>query len=160
MMTTLLHDYTLLKFIHIMSSTFLWGTGIGTFFFMVMAHLSGDIATIRTTTRHVVLADWLFTTPTFVLQPVSGILLMQAIGFPFDSVWFKVVIGLYVIIGACWFPVVWIQVRLRELTKNLKEGDTLPAQYHRWFRIWVTLGFPAGIAMGIVFVLMVYKPWL
>lgn len=159
-MLQLLHDYTFLKYVHIMSSTFLWGTGIGTFFFMVMAHLSGDVDAIRVTARHVVLADWLFTAPTFFIQPVSGILLMKVMGLPFDSTWSKVVAGLYLVIGASWFPVVWIQVRLRNLTQGLHAGDTLPAYYHRLFRLWVALGFPAGISMSIVFVLMVYKPWL
>ena len=159
-MTALLHDYATLKFIHIMSSTFLWGTGIGTFFFMVMAHFSRDIATIRITARHVVIADWIFTLPTVVIQPVTGIMLMSVTGFPFDSTWFLAVSGLYVIVTACWIPVVFIQVRLRDVTKPLRDGDALPPEYHRLFRRWVTLGFPAGISMAVIFALMVFKPWL
>ena len=153
-------SYPVMKFIHIMSSTFLWGTGIGTFFFMVMAHLTQHTDAIRITARHVVIADWIFTLPTLVIQPVSGILLMQATGFPFDSTWFLVVCGLYVIVTACWIPVVFIQVTLRDITKPLRGNDALPAQYHALFRRWVTLGFPAGISMAVIFVLMVFKPWL
>ncbi len=155
-----LHDYSTLKFIHIMSSTFLWGTGIGTFFFMVMAHFSGDVTHIRITAKHVVTADWIFTLPTIVIQPISGVMLMSAIGFPLDSLWFQVVIGLYVIVTACWIPVVFIQVKMRDMTAPLRAGDTLPAEYHRLFRKWITLGFPAGISMAVIFVLMVFKPWL
>lgn len=153
-------DYSTLKFVHIMSSTFLWGTGIGTFFYMVMAHLSGDVTNIRITAGHVVLADWLFTLPTIVIQPVSGIALMGATGFPVDSLWFQLVIGLYVIVTACWIPVVFIQVKLRDITRPLRTGDALPVDYHRLFRTWVMLGFPAGVSMAVIFVLMVFKPWL
>ncbi|HRE31173.1 MAG TPA: DUF2269 family protein, partial [Candidatus Berkiella sp.] len=68
--------YLLLKFVHIITATFLFGTGIGTAFFMLMAYLSGNIATIKQITRHVVLADWIFTTPSVILQPITGIALM------------------------------------------------------------------------------------
>ena len=156
----MLYDYQLLKLIHIFSSTFLWGTGVGTAFFMVMAHLSNNTETIQRTTKHVVIADWLFTTPAFIIQPISGYFLMKALNYDFESQWFLVVAALYSIMAIAWFPVVYLQDQMRKLTKNLNATDELPTRYHSLFKRWISLGFPAGFAVISLFVLMVYKPWL
>lgn len=153
-------DYPMMKTLHILSSTFLWGTGVGTAFFMVMAHLKKDVSTIRITTQHVVLADWLFTTPTVILQPLSGVYLMRLMNFPFDSKWFAVVCALYAITVAAWLPVVFLQLKLKKITSSLKQDDALPPEYYRTFYQWVSLGFPAAFAMIGLFLMMVYKPWL
>lgn len=153
-------DYPLLKTIHILSSTFLWGTGVGTAFFMLMAHLKGDVSTIRVTAQHVVLADWLFTTPTVILQPISGIYLMYLMNLPFDTLWFKGVCGLYSVTIAAWLPVVYLQLQLKRITAPLGPQDVLPPAYYRTFYRWISLGFPAAFAMIGLFLMMVYKPWL
>lgn len=157
---TLLLDYPTIKLIHILSSTVLWGTGVGTAFFMLMAHLKGDIATIRVTTQHVVLADWLFTAPTVLIQPASGLYLMHLLNYSFASLWFKAVCALYLVTVAAWLPVVFLQLRLKKITASLVHSDTLPPDYYRMFYRWVSLGFPAAVAMIALFVLMVFKPWL
>lgn len=153
-------DYLLLKTLHIVSSTFLWGTGVGTAFFMLVAHLNGDASAIRVTTRTVVYADWLFTTPTIIIQPVTGILLMNQMQFPMTSTWFYVVVGLYALMTICWLPVVYLQYRMKLATEGLVTGDLLPPVYYRCMRWWVTLGVPAAVAMVSLFFLMVYKPWI
>lgn len=153
-------DYPTIKLIHILSSTFLWGTGVGTAFFMLMAHLKGDVATIRVTTQHVVIADWLFTAPTVLVQPASGIYLMYLLNYSFTSMWFKAVCALYFVTVAAWLPVVYLQLRLKRITAPLMPTDTLPPVYYRTFYRWISLGFPAAIAMIALFVLMVFKPWL
>ena len=151
--------YLLLKTLHIISATFLWGTGVGTVFYMVFARWSGNPVTIRDTTRHVVLADWIFTAPTFLLiQPLTGYLLMKQLGLPLHSPWLTQIIVLYAIVAVCWFPVVWIQIRLRDLAASLQTGDALPAGWDRLFWCWLSLGVPAGISMIWLFVLMVFKP--
>lgn len=157
---TLLQDYLLLKTAHILSATFLWGTGVGTAFFMLLAHLRGDIATIRTTTRHVVLADWCFTLPSIIVQPLTGLLLMRILHVSLQSRWFLIVLALYLLVCLCWLPVVWIQLHLRNLAQALAPDDVLPPAYRRWFIIWILLGIPAALAMLALFVLMVYKPWM
>lgn len=153
-------DYTFVKTLHILSSTFLWGTGVGTAFFMVMAHVSKDVSTIRITTRHVVLADWLFTTPTVILQPVSGLYLMRLMNLSFESQWFVVVCALYAVTIGAWLPVVYLQLKLKKITASLQPGDALPQDYYRTFYRWISLGFPAAIAMIGLFLMMVYKPWM
>lgn len=153
-------DYQLLKIIHILSSTFLWGTGVGTAFFMFMAHVSQDTATIQRTTKHVVMADWLFTTPAFIIQPISGYFLMKTLNYSFESQWFLVVAGLYGIMAIAWFPVVYLQDQMRRSTQHLDANAALPERYHFLFVRWISLGFPAAIAVISLFVLMVYKPWL
>lgn len=153
------NPYGWLKLVHILSATFLWGTGVGTVFYMVFAHFTGNAATIRDTTRHVVLADWLFTAPTFLLiQPYTGYLLLKVLGMPLDSPWLSKVMVLYGVIAFFWFPVVWIQIRLRDLTASLKEGDTLPERYKKLFWIWLSCGVPAACCMMALFLLMVFKP--
>lgn len=147
--------YQLLKMIHLLSAMVLIGTGSGIAFFMFMANISKDIAALRVTTRHVVLADWLFTAPAVVVQFISGILLMNLLGYSFTSDWFVSVISLFVLIGCCWLPVVAIQYKLRALAN----ADQFNAQqFHYWMRIWTALGIPAFIMIVIILYLMVYKP--
>lgn len=153
-------SYQLLKLIHIISATLLFGTGSGTAFFLYMANRSANLAAIQTTIRTVVIADWLFTTPAIIIQPVSGYLLMQQLGYAFDSWWFILVAGLYILAGLCWLPVVYIQIRIRTITDTFSEYTELPPPYHRMIRTWRLLGIPAFSAVLVLFGLMVFKPWL
>lgn len=151
--------YYLLKFIHILSATFLFGTGIGTAFFMLLAYLSQDVATLKQTTRHVVLADWIFTTPAIIIQPLSGIALMMILHYPFHTWWFALTVFLYLLAGACWLPVVFIQYRLRYLA-NHSQNNHLPPEFHNLMRWWIMLGIPAFIALIVIYWLMVSKQGL
>ncbi|MGI4847661.1 MAG: DUF2269 family protein, partial [Janthinobacterium lividum] len=65
--------YSALKWLHILSAIVLFGTGIGIAFFKWSTDRSGDIRAIRSANERTVLADWLFTTPAFLLQPLTGI---------------------------------------------------------------------------------------
>lgn len=153
-------EYMLVKWLHILSSTFLFGTGIGSAFYMLFTSLSRDVRAIAVVSRHVVLADWIFTATTVVIQPVTGLYLVHLAGFPLSSAWIMWSIGLYFVAGACWLPVVWIQLKMRDLAQQaVAEGaETLPAQYWRYLKTWTTLGIPAFIAMVAIFWLMVAKP--
>jgi uncharacterized membrane protein len=152
--------YALLKFVHIVSSTLLLGTGLGTAFFMWMTHRSGNITAIATATRITVLADWLFTTPAVIVQPVSGVLLMRVVGYPPSSSWLQAAIALYLLAGACWLPVVFLQMRMRTFSTEALRTGVLPAQYHSCMRWWFALGWPAFVAVVVTFWLMVAKPVL
>ena len=145
-----------IKFLHIVSATVLFGTGMGTAFFMLRAWLHGDREVLRATTKTVVLADWIFTTPAVVVQLLTGLWLTQQLGIPWGSGWFVSVILLFFLVGACWLPVVWIQIRLRE---RLDDGDTVDS-CRALMRLWVALGIPAFTAVLLLFALMVYKPWV
>lgn len=156
-----MENYFLLKLVHILSATLLFGTGLGTAFFMWMANRSGNVQAIAVTSRHVVLADWLFTTPAVILQPLTGWLLMQRLGMDFNQAWLQLAVILYLIAGACWLPVVWIQLQLRGLAQaSANSASALPRRYHRLIRLWFWLGWPAFAAVIASFWLMVFKPQL
>ena len=110
-----MNSYLWIKLLHILSATVLFGTGMGTAFMMLRAYLSKNDDAMAVTSRNVVMADWLFTTPAVVVQLATGLWLMGKLGIAFDSAWFVAVISLFVLVGACWIPVVWIPIRIRDL---------------------------------------------
>jgi uncharacterized membrane protein len=152
--------FALLKMVHIFSAMLLFGTGLGTFFFMVMALRRPERRALQQTLRTVVLADFVFTSPAVVVQMVTGHLLMQALQVSPMSLWFWLVAGLFVLVGLLWLPVVWIQCHLRDLVLGLPDGAALPEEFWRWARRWERMGYPAGVAMMVLLWLMVAKPWL
>lgn len=144
-----------------MGATVIFGTGTGIAFFMLMAHRSGDPAFIGRTARVVVVADMLFTATAVILQPVTGWLLMQEIGASFADSWIAVSLGLYLIAGLFWLPVVWMQMRMRDLAlQSANSGAALPPEYQRLFRLWFWFGFPGFGAVLAILVLMIAKPVL
>ena len=153
--------YFLLKFAHVVAATVILGTGGGIAFFMLMAHRSGNAEFIARTARLVVLADMIFTAIAVIVQPITGYLLMRQTGETFGESWIAVSLALYLVAGAFWLPVVWIQARLRDLARAAAEAGTpLPPLYHRLFRIWFLFGFPGfGAVLAILF-LMIAKPVL
>jgi uncharacterized membrane protein len=153
--------YLPLKLLHVLSSTVLFGTGIGTAFSMWRAHAGGDPRVIAATSRNVVLADWLFTMPAVVIQPATGLALVSLLGYPLASPWLVASYALFVLVGACWLPVVWLQLRMRRLASlAVERGEPLPAAYHRCFALWFALGWPAFAGVVAIFALMVWKPAL
>ena len=153
--------YFLIKTIHILSATVLFGTGIGTAFQMWRAHLSGDSRAIASTAQSVVLADWLFTTPAIVIQPLTGLILAHMAGIDLLASWLVATYVLYVVAGVCWLPVVGLQLRVRDLARKAVDEDTpLPEGYFRSMRFWFALGWPAFGALIVIFWLMVARPEL
>ena len=152
-------DYVIVKWLHILSSTFLFGTGIGSAFYMLFANVSRDVRAIAVVSRYVVIADWLFTATTAVIQPLTGFYLIHLAGYPLHSRWVMWSVMLYLLAGACWLPVVWLQMRMRDLAQAaVRNGGDLPAQYWQYFRTWFVLGVPAFIAFVAIFYLMVARP--
>jgi uncharacterized membrane protein len=152
-------EYVIVKWLHILSSTFLFGTGLGSAFYMFFASLTRDARVVATVVRYVVIADWAFTTPTIILQPLTGFYLVRIAHFPLTSKWIVASIALYLLAGACWLPVVWMQMRMRDMARQAASSDAeLPARYWRFLRWWVALGIVAFLALVAVFYLMVAKP--
>lgn len=150
--------YLTLKYLHILSMLLLLGTGLGSAFYKWMADRSGHVAHIAVINRHVVLADWLFTTPTVIFQPISGIWMAYLVGWSLTTPWIAISLGLYVLAGLCWIPVVWLQIKMQQMSAQAVSQQTeLPEQYWRYARIWFWLGVPAFIAMVAVVWLMVVK---
>jgi uncharacterized membrane protein len=152
-------DYLIVKWLHVLSSTVLFGTGLGSAYYMFFASRTCDPRAVAVVVRYVVLADWLFTTTTNVFQPLSGLYLAHLARMPLTSAWLLGSIVLYFVAGACWLPVVWMQIRMRRLAEQaVADGTPLPAAYFRLLRWWTALGVPAFVALVVVFYLMVAKP--
>lgn len=151
--------YLTLKWLHVLSSTLLFGTGLGSAFYMYCASRTADPRVIAIVTRYVVLADWLFTATSVVFQPLSGFWMASLAGIPLTARWMGASLALYLLAGACWLPVVWMQMRMRDMAVAARDaGMPLPPRYWVYLRRWVALGIPAFVALVIVFWLMVVKP--
>lgn len=151
--------YLVVKWVHILSAVLLFGTGLGSAFYKFMADRNGSLEAIALTNRHVVLADWIFTTPTVLLQPATGMAMVYLAGYAATMSWIRWSLGLFIVAGLCWLPVVVLQIRMRDLANAaLKSGVALNEEYWRLGRIWFWLGVPAFIAIMVVFILMVHKP--
>ena len=152
-------SYVVVKWAHILSSTLLFGTGLGSAFYMFFASRTRDVRATAIVVRYVVIADWAFTTPTIILQPLTGFYLIHLAGFPLNAAWIVWSIVLYLLAGACWLPVVWMQIRMRDMAADaVRNSAQLPAKYWSYLRTWVALGIVAFLALVAVFYLMVAKP--
>ena len=152
-------EYLVVKWVHIVSSTLLFGTGLGSAFYMFFTSRTRDVRAIAVVVKYVVLADWLFTTPTIIIQPATGLYMVHLAGFPLSSAWLLWSIVLYFVAGAAWLPVVWMQVQMRNMARTAAaSGAALPARYWMFLRWWVVLGCVAFVALVVVFYLMVIKP--
>ena len=155
----MIHELTL--FLHVVGACVLLGTGAGIAFFMAASNRSGDPALIAHTAGIVVLADAVFTATAALPQPVTGYLLARQAGWPLSEPWILAAIGLYLLVGIFWLPVVWLQIRLRRLAAAARDaGQPLPPAYHRLYRIWFACGVPAFAAVLAIVWLMVAKPSL
>ena len=149
-----------LKLLHVIGAAVLFGTGAGIAFFMLMAHRSGDPKVVAHVAGTVVVADTIFTATAVVAQPLTGWALAAEAGYGLES-WIVASLALYALTGAFWLPVVWIQLRLRDLARlSATVGDPLPPKYHRLFRVWFWCGFPAFTAVVAIYALMIYRPEL
>ena len=155
-------DYLVLKWVPILSSAILFGAGVGSAFHLFVSFLRRRIGGVAGSTRNVVLADWLLTTPTAVLQPVTGVALVHRMGLPYSTPWVAWSLALYAVAIASWLPVVVLQIRMRKVADAAEHaGGPVPAAYDRLFRWWTALGLVAFAAFLLIFWLMVTKqvPW-
>lgn len=153
--------YFVLKYVHILGGVILIGTGAGIAFFMLMAHRTGNATKIAGVARIVVTADFLFTASAVIVQPISGVWLALEVGYPLTEDWIVLSTILYLVIGAFWLPVVFFQMRMRDLAEAADAAGTpLPPAYHRLFWIWFAFGFPAFAAILAILWLMIAKPSL
>jgi uncharacterized membrane protein len=151
--------YFALKYLHVIGAAVLLGTGAGIAFFMLLAHRTGDAKVIAGVARIVVIADFLFTATAVVAQPITGVALAWVVGYSLWDGWIVLSIALYLVTGAFWLPVVWMQMRMRELASAaVAEGQPLPPAYHRLFWWWFAFGFPAFAAVMAIFWLMIARP--
>ncbi|MBY3131229.1 MULTISPECIES: DUF2269 family protein [Rhizobium] len=151
--------YFVLKFLHIIGASVLLGTGVGIAFFMLVAHRSGNAMAVAAVARIVVIADFVFTTTAVIVQPITGISLAWNVGYSLWERWIVWSIVLYLVTGAFWLPVVWMQMEMRNIaTEAAANGKPLPARYHRLFWTWFYFGFPAFAAVLAIIWLMITRP--
>ncbi len=151
--------YLILKYLHILGAVVLLGTGTGIAFFMLAAHRTRNAAHIALTAATVVRADVIFTATAVLVQPVTGALLVARVGYDWGMPWIAGALALYAVVGAFWLPVVWMQVRLRNLAAAAAEaGEPLPRPYHRLFRLWFAFGIPGFGGTAAILWLMIAKP--
>ncbi|KIC41240.1 membrane protein [Ruegeria sp. ANG-R] len=149
----------ILRWLHVVGACVLLGTGAGIAFFMLMAHRTADARVIAHTAGIVVLADMVFTATAVILQPITGVLLAERLGWSLTEGWIMLSLLLYVLTGLFWLPVVWIQIRLRNYARQAEnEGAALPAGYYRLFHIWFACGIPAFAAVLAILWLMLARP--
>lgn len=154
-------SYEILRFLHVLGAMVLMGTGAGIAFFMVISHHSRDATLIAHVAAIVVLADTVFTATAAILQPITGYFLIRAAGWPLTEGWLLASLALYLLVGAFWLPVVWIQIQMRNLARQAAETNAaLPKRYSQLYRIWFACGFPAFAAMLAIIWLMLTKPSL
>ena len=150
--------YLTLKYWHIISAFLLFGTGLGSAFYKWMADRSSNIQHIAITNKNVVLADWIFTTPTIILQPITGLWMAFLVNLPLTTPWITTSIGLYIFAGLCWIPVVYLQIAMQKMAEQaLSSGTNLPPLYWTYTRFWFFLGVPAFVAITAIVLLMVHK---
>ena len=149
----------LLRWLHVIGACVLLGTGAGIAFFMVMAHRTGNAALIAHTARIVVIADWVFTASAVIAQPITGAALVHAVGWSWSEGWIVLSLLLYVVTGAFWLPVEWMQAKMRDLAAEaVRTNAPLPARYHQLYRAWFLCGFPAFFAVLAIVWLMRAQP--
>jgi uncharacterized membrane protein len=152
-------EYLIAKWLHVLSSTILFGTGIGTAFYIFFGTRASDATVAAAFMRWAVIADWLFTATTIIFQPLSGYYLISLLGISWSAPWIAWSVALYVLAALCWLPVVWLQVRLRDLAvEAAANGKPLPPLFWKLRRLWFGLGVPALFAFLAVFYLMIAKP--
>jgi uncharacterized membrane protein len=151
--------YLVVKWLHVLSSTVLFGTGLGSAYYLFCASRTRDARVAAAVVAEVVVADWIFTTTTIVFQPLSGFWLAHLAGIPWTTRWIALSLVLYLLAGACWLPVVWLQLRMRDIARTAAAtGAPLPPRYWRYLHRWTALGIPAFLALVVVFWLMIAKP--
>lgn len=149
----------LVRWLHVLGAAVLLGTGAGIAFFMVMARRTGRPDLIAHVAGTVVIADLLFTATAVIAQPVTGAVLARMTGWPLTEGWIVLSLGLYVMTGLFWLPVVWIQLRLRDLARAaVAAGAPLPPRFDRLYAIWFACGFPAFAAVLAIVWLMLARP--
>ena len=154
-----MEPYLLVKTVHIISSTVLFGTGIGIAFFFLMGTRSGDPAAAWFAARTTAVADMIFTLTAGLVQPISGLALVHLTGVDPFAPWLAATYAIYAIALACWLPVVRLQLQIRDAYRARLDGATIDeALLARRIRTWFVLGWPAFVGLVIVFWLMVAKP--
>lgn len=149
------------KALHVLSATIFFGAGLMSAFWKFRGDSSGEPRVVEWAQKQVVLADWVFTVPSGVVSPATGVVLVSVYGLPWTTPWVLASLGGYLAAMVLWLPAAWIQVELRRIARQcVADGTALPERFQRLNRIWLALGVPAfGVSVFIIYA-MVVKPSL
>jgi uncharacterized membrane protein len=154
-----MNAYLIFKWLHLVSVTILIGTGSGIAFFQWFTYRQGNVAAIAVVTRLAVRADCLFTTSAAIVILVSGFMLMEFLSVAWNSTWALLTLVLYTLAGACWLPIIVIELRLARLAAQAnKDGKGLPEEFRGAMRFWFWLGLVAFLCALVIFWLMLRGP--
>lgn len=153
--------YAIVKTLHILSATILFGTGIGIAFFFSMGMRSRDPIAAWFAARTTAVADMIFTLTAGLAQPVTGLWLIHLTGQDPAQGWLLATYALYALALCCWLPVVWLQISIRDMWRARLDGALVDdALLRHRIRLWYLLGWPAFGGLIVIFWLMVAKPAL
>jgi uncharacterized membrane protein len=151
-------SYEVLKLIHLFGMVLLLGAGGASAFYKYVTDKSDSLEMIVHMNKLVVLADWLFTTPAIIIQPISGIALMHMLGYTFSTWWIELSLILYTFSTLLWFGAVYLQMKMKDIANEANsKNQKLPKLYYKYARIWFFLGFPSFFAMLSIVLLMIFK---
>ena len=151
-------SYNTLIAVHLISVVLLLGVGTGSAFYKFMADRSGNLEVILHTNKMVVLADWLFTTPSAILQPLTGVMLLNLMGVSLWTPWLLTSIILYIVAGVLWLVAIYLQIRMKNMALLAQQEERfLGEDYFQLVNYWIWLGVFSFFSMSGVFYLMVFK---
>lgn len=150
--------FLILKFVHVGAAMVFFGTGLGTAWYKFRADRSGDLRVIAWTQREVVRADWIYTVPSAILLPVTGLWMCYLDKIPLSLPWIQVGIGAYIVSGLLWLPAVYLQYKMKRLAEHaLANSEPLPKAFFRAKNYWIALGIPSFSAALVALWAMAIK---
>jgi len=154
--------YDFWKTAHVLCAAIVFGTGLGIAFFCASAYRnamrSGDIGALRSALRLALVAGLWLMAPAMAFEAVSGLSLMDRLGWPLSSPLATAVWWLFGFAGACWIPALCIQAYLARTARRVPSIQWLPPSFHAWFAGWIALGAAALAAVIAIYGLMIAKP--
>ncbi|HEU5048247.1 MAG TPA: DUF2269 domain-containing protein [Rickettsiales bacterium] len=149
----------LLEWIHILNSIILLGTAVGGAFFLFMANRSREPGSIYFSARNVVRMNWMFTLPTGVIQPATGMMMMHERDYSFTEGWLVLAVMLYLFAAVCWVMGALQQSKMRDMAQvAFSSREELPPRFRQMHRNWEWLAVIAFLSLAGISYLMVVKP--
>ncbi|MDH4607841.1 DUF2269 family protein [Pseudomonas sp. BN102] len=151
--------YLSLRIAHGLLAAVLFGTALGGLFFARRAWKSGDLRQIDATFASLVRLELWFVASSALLLPLSGLVLAKVAGWPLGQLWLLWSAGLYLLAAFCWLPLLWLQVRIRNLARQaLRDGTPLAPRAAGHVALHSRLAVLALVLLTAVYTLMVGKP--
>ena len=152
--------FKVLLAIHILAMVVFLGNLVTAGFWKVSADRSESLETMASTSRAVLLADYVFTIPGIVAMLVTGILMVAMTGWKrFEEPWLSASLVLLVLTGIIWVGVlIPLQRRMVRLSQQGLDNGALDPAYTRASRRWSMFGGIATLLPVIILFLMVLKP--